>query len=76
MKTQKPIGSSTPPMPFQVDHSLRVKIATQVTDGIRTAILTGFYKPGDILPTILEFTRGLHVSIRATQAAIPSTTTP
>ena len=59
-----------PPMPFQVDHSLRVKIATQVTDGIRTAILTGFYKPGDILPTILEFTRGLHVSIRAPQAAL------
>lgn len=70
MKNEKPIGSAAPVMPFQVDHSLRVKIATQVTDGIRMAILTGFYKPGDILPTILEFTRGLHVSIRAPQAAL------
>ena len=56
-------------MPFQVDHKLSVNIATQVTDGIRQAILSGFYKPGDLLPKALDFTRGLHVSIRATQAA-------
>lgn len=62
--------NEAPEMPFQVDHSLRVKIATQVTDGLRMAILTGFYKPGDILPTILEFAHGLHVSIRAPQAAL------
>ena len=37
-------------MPFQVDHKLSVNIATQVTDGIRQAILSGFYKPGDLLP--------------------------
>ena len=56
-------------MPFQVDHKLCVNIATQVTDGIRQAILSGFYKPGDLLPKALGFTRGLHVSIRAIQAA-------
>ena len=56
-------------MPFQVDHKLSVNIATQVTDGIRQAILSGFYRPGDLLPKALDFTRGLHVSIRATQAA-------
>ena len=56
-------------MPFQVDRKLGVDIATQVTDGIRGAILTGFYKPGDILPKVLEFTRGLHVSLRAPLAA-------
>lgn len=56
-------------MPFQVDRKLGVDIATQVTDGIRAAILTGFYKPGDILPKVLEFTRGLHVSLRAPLAA-------
>ena len=61
--------NDAPEMPFQVDHSLRVKIATQVTDGLRMAILTGFYKPGDILPKVLEFTHGLHVSLRAPLAA-------
>ena len=52
-------------MPFQVDHKLNVDIPTQVTDGLREAILTGYYKPGDVLPRIREFTRGLHVSLRA-----------
>jgi len=51
-------------MPFQVDRNLGVNVETQVTDGLREAILTGFYKPGDVLPTILEFKRGLHVSLR------------
>ena len=39
-----------PSILFKVDHKLRVNIATQVTDGIRQAILSGFYKPGDLLP--------------------------
>ena len=56
-------------MPFQVDRKLNVDIPTQVTDGIRTAILSGFYKPGDFLPKATEFTRGLHVSLRAPLAA-------
>ena len=56
-------------MPFQVDRKLHVDIPTQVTDGIRAAILSGFYKPGDFLPKATEFTRGLHVSLRAPLAA-------
>ena len=56
-------------MPFEIDRKLRVDIATQVTDGIRMAILSGHYKPGDTIPTILEFAHGLHVSIRAPKAA-------
>ena len=35
-------------MPFEVNHALWGNIETQVTDGIRMAILSGFYKPGDI----------------------------
>ena len=58
-----------PAMPFEIDRKLRVDIATQVTDGIRMAILSGHYKPGDTIPTILEFAHGLHVSIRAPKAA-------
>ncbi len=69
MKTKKAKDNRPPEMPFQVDRKLRMDIATQVTDGIRAAILTGFYKPGDILPKVLEFSRGLHVSLRAPLAA-------
>ena len=47
MKTEKAKGYKMPEMPFQVDRKLRVDIAKQVTDGIRQAFLSGFYKPGD-----------------------------
>ena len=66
--------SLSPIMPFQINRALRDGIETQVTDGLRMAILSGFYKPGDILPTILDFARGLGVSIRAPQAALRTLT--
>ena len=66
MKTK---DNKPPEMPFQVDHKLGVDITTQVADGMRQAILSGFYKPGDVLPKILEFKRGLHVSMRVLQPA-------
>ena len=69
METKGKKRTTTPEMPFQVDHKLSVDIPTQVTDGIRAAILSGFYKPGDFLPKATEFTRGLHVSLRAPLAA-------
>ncbi len=61
-------------MPFEVNRALGVKIVPQVTDGLRMAILTGFYKPGDKLPTVLELAHGLGVSIRAPQAALRTLT--
>ncbi len=64
MEKGKDKNGKLPEMPFQVDRKLNVDIATQITDGLREAILTGFYKPGDVLPKIMEFTRGLHVSLR------------
>ena len=69
MKREGKRRKTAPKMPFRVDRNLGVDIATQVTDGIRTAILTGFYKPGDTLPKVLEFSHGLHVSLRAPLAA-------
>ncbi|MBP5545506.1 MAG: GntR family transcriptional regulator [Kiritimatiellae bacterium] len=59
-----------PAMPFKVDHALWGNIETQVTDGIRMAILSGYYKPGDILPSLVAFARGLGVSTRAPQTAL------
>lgn len=59
-----------PEMPFEVNHALWGKIETQVTDGLRMAILSGFYKPGDILPSQIELARALGVSTRAPQTAL------
>lgn len=72
MRTKSTVPS--PKMPFQVNRALRDGIETQVTDGLRMAILSGFYKPGDMLPTILDFAHGLGVSIRAPQAALRALT--
>ena len=41
-----------------------------MTDGLRDAIITGYYKPGDTLPTIHEWTRMYEVSIRVPEGAI------
>ncbi len=59
-----------PEMPFEVNHALWGKVETQVTDGLRMAILSGFYKPGDILPSQIELARALGVSTRAPQTAL------
>ncbi len=67
-------GRKPPEMPFKINRALRDKIATQVTDGVRMAIRSGVYKPGDLLPTVLEFAHGLGVSIRAPQAALRALT--
>ena len=62
------------PMPFSIDRASRLEIELQVTDGIRKAILSGFYRPGDILPSVLDFSHGLGVSIRAPMAALKTLT--
>ena len=41
-----------------------------MADGLRNAILTGFYKEGEILPKILEWAEMLGVSIRIPEAAV------
>ena len=68
-------GKSTDCMvPFAVNRSLRVDISTQVTDGLRLAIQSGFYAPGAMVPTVRDFARELGVSIRAPQAAFRALT--
>ena len=41
-----------------------------MTDGLRNAILTGYYKEGEILPKILDWAKILGVSIRVPEAAM------
>ena len=57
-------------LPFQIDRTRADSLVRQMTDGLRTAIATGFFKPGERLPTIHEWTKALGVSIRVPEAAL------
>lgn len=57
-------------LPFRLDRTRAESLVRQMTDGLRSAIVTGFFKPGDVLPTIHEWTRALDVSIRVPEGAI------
>lgn len=57
-------------LPFAVDRASRTDLPRQVTDGLRAAIKTGFFKSGDILPSVQELRKALGVSVRAPLEAI------
>lgn len=56
-------------LPFSIDRAKKLPLADQVADGLRHAIETGRYRPGDTLPTIHEICAAFGLSIRAPQAA-------
>ena len=49
--------------PFSVDRSRYGDLAEQIAAGLRTAIETGYYKPGDVLPPVRELGEILGVSM-------------
>ena len=49
--------------PFKIDRARRGDLASQVADGLRTAIETGYYRPGDILPPVRDLGELLGVSM-------------
>lgn len=57
-------------VPFRIDRNRPQSLVGQMTDGLRDAIVTGYYKSGDTLPTIHEWTRALDVSIRVPEGAL------
>ena len=57
-------------LPFDFDATRRSGLSDQLADGLRQAIFTGRYAPGESLPTILEWSKILGVSIRVPEAAI------
>lgn len=61
---------AVPDVPFGVGRSSGVSLARQIADGIRSAIASGYYKPGQILPTRKEFAKALGVSERAPREAV------
>ena len=57
-------------LPFLFDGTRRSGLSDQLADGLRQSILTGRLKPGETLPTILEWSKLLGVSIRVPESAI------
>lgn len=57
-------------LPFKVERSAAGSLSKQMTDGLREAIASDRYKAGDVLPTIVEWSKLLGVSIRVPEAAI------
>ena len=57
-------------VPFTIDRSQWGSLVDQMTDGLRRAIRTGFYRPGDRLPSVRELVAHFGVSNRVPVAAI------
>ena len=57
-------------VPFKIQKGVGVSMSRQMTNGLREAIASGYYKPGVVLPTILEWSKLLGVSIRVPEAAV------
>lgn len=57
-------------VPFGVGKQLGVPLSRQVADGIEAAIVSGYYKPGQVLPTRKEFAKALGVSERIPREAV------
>ena len=56
---------------FSIDRTRRGDLAKQIAAGLRTAIETGYYKPGDILPPVRALAEILGVSMGiAVQAVV------
>ena len=57
-------------IPFSVNRNDKRSLLAQVTDGLKDAIVSGFYKPGDTLPSYRALAPMLGVSRIVTEAAL------
>ncbi len=57
-------------IPFSVNRNDKRSLLVQVTDGLKEAIVSGFYKPGDTLPSYRALAPMLGVSRIVTEAAL------
>ena len=58
------------PLPIRLDRALSANLADQLSDGLRAAIETGYYRKGELLPTIVELARDLGTSVQVPRTAI------
>lgn len=64
------MGCAKKKLPFEVGRECRQSLVDQVIDGLRTAILDGYYGPGETLPSIKEMATALGVSRIVTETAV------
>ena len=57
-------------IPFSIDRGDWRSLVEQLKDGLREAIVSGYYRPGDTLPSYRELAPLLDVSEIVTKAAI------
>ena len=57
-------------LPFKVDRALHGGLTDQLAAGLRQAILSGFYRAGDVLPTLEELAHATGTSMRVPREAI------
>lgn len=58
------------PIPFSLDHTASANLSAQLADGLRDAIVSGYYRKGETLPTIVELARALGTSVQVPRKAI------
>lgn len=58
------------PLPFSINRSLAVSLSDQVADGLRRAIMSGYYRRGDVLPTLEDLAKELGTSLRVPRDAV------
>ena len=69
-KGREGVGKNVGELPFRIDRGSRTNLAEQMADGLREAIVTGFYRPGDFLPNLQVMARQLGVSMRIPREAV------
>jgi len=57
-------------LPFGISRKIAAPLSEQMAEGLRAAIASGFYRDGEVLPTIHEFARLLGTSVRVPREAI------
>ena len=58
------------PIPFSLDHTASANLSDQLADGLRDAIVSGYYRKGETLPTIVQLAKQLGTSVQVPRAAI------
>ena len=56
-------------LPFDIDRDRHILLISQIVDGVRQAVQTGVYKPGDKLPSFREIAGELGTSMVVVRAA-------
>lgn len=56
--------------PFGIDRNLGTPLADQVADGLRQCILSGRFRPGDVLPSLHDLVKALGVSQRVARDGV------